>query len=190
MFTESDFQEAAAKIHGDVAAIKAVARVESSGDGFLPGDGRPTILFESHEFHKRTGGKYDEMSPNLSTDTWVHNYEPAGVHQWERLAEAMTLDPIAAVESASWGAFQIMGYHAKDCGYAGVEDFVEAMKASEGKQLEAFIHLLMSQHWAQYLNVHDWAAFALHYNGPGYKQNRYDGKLAAAYAAAHATLGA
>ncbi|TWH25864.1 MULTISPECIES: N-acetylmuramidase domain-containing protein [unclassified Aminobacter] len=34
----------------------------------------------------------------------------------------------------------------------------------------------------QVMGAHDWAAFARGYNGPAYRRNRYDTKLAAAYA--------
>ena len=34
---------------------------------------------------------------------------------------------------------------------------------------------------AEYLKTKDWATFALRYNGSGYKANRYDTRLQAAY---------
>ncbi|WP_262919099.1 N-acetylmuramidase family protein [Niabella hibiscisoli] len=49
ILTEKDFQDAARQLNCEVAAIKAVAEVESKGDGFLP-TGEPKILFERHIF--------------------------------------------------------------------------------------------------------------------------------------------
>lgn len=48
----------------------------------------------------------------------------------------------AALESASWGAFQIMGYHWQRLGYASVQDFVTAMSASESQQFEVFTRFI------------------------------------------------
>ena len=50
--TIKDYQKAAKELNCEVAAIRAVAEVESLKGGFLP-DGRPKILFERHVFHQR-----------------------------------------------------------------------------------------------------------------------------------------
>ena len=62
---EKDFQKAAKALNCDVAAIKAVAEVESKQDGFLPTD-EPIILFERHIFSKLTKGIFDTSNPNIS----------------------------------------------------------------------------------------------------------------------------
>ena len=64
----------------------------------------------------------------------------AGEHQ--RLAQARMIDPVCANESASWGAFQIMGYHALHLGYASVDEFVQLMSRDENQQFEAFIRFI------------------------------------------------
>jgi hypothetical protein len=179
--TEDDFAKAAQSLRCEVAAVKAVTEVESHGEGFLP-DGRPVILFESHEFHKLTGGQYDADHANISTAAWVHNYGPAGAHQWDRLNEALELDRSAALKSTSWGLFQLMGFNYQACGFNSVTDFVAAMQQSEGQQLLAFVNFLLRTGLAIHLVARSWAKFAVGYNGPGYRQNHYDTKLAAAYA--------
>ena len=55
--TPADYERAAAALGCEVAAIRAVAAMESSGDGFLP-DGRPTILFDAHVFNRLTAGRF------------------------------------------------------------------------------------------------------------------------------------
>ncbi|AZA64465.1 DUF3380 domain-containing protein [Chryseobacterium carnipullorum] len=55
--TEQDYINAAKELGCEVAAIKAVAEVESRGSGFLS-SGEPKILFERHRFYKYTNGKY------------------------------------------------------------------------------------------------------------------------------------
>ena len=93
----------------------------------------------------------------------------------------MTLNPAAACESASFGKFQIMGFHWKACGFKSVFDFVRANYHSEAEQLGCFIDFLRSRGLDKHLITKNWAAFALGYNGSGYKMNKYDTKMADAY---------
>jgi hypothetical protein len=64
MRTEADFEQAAALLKCDVAAIKAVAEVESSSNGFLS-DGRVKILFEGHQNFK----SWDSTFPSSDLKT-------------------------------------------------------------------------------------------------------------------------
>jgi hypothetical protein len=86
-----------------------------------------------------------------------------------------------AMASASWGAFQIMGFNHRSCGFATASDFAQSLSLSAANQLEAFLEFCKSKHAARYLKSKDWAGFALHYNGPDYARNHYDTNLAAAY---------
>jgi LysM repeat protein len=180
--SEADYTAAARLLRVDVASIKAVAEVEARGSGFLP-SGRAKILFEAHVFSARTGHRYDASHPGISSRRWNRAlYGAGGEHQWQRFEEAYRLDPQAAMQSASWGRFQIMGFNHRAAGYASVQSFVVAMQRSEGAQLQAFARFIEanpSMHQA--LQRHDWAAFARAYNGPGYAQNDYDTRIAAAY---------
>jgi|GEM_PF-1072810 len=174
---EADFARAADAIGCDVAAVKAVSEVESAGAGFQA-DGRPRILFEAHVFSRRTNGVYDLSHPNISAPRWDRSlYGSGGARQYERLEAAMALDRNAALASASWGLFQIMGFNFEVCGFVSVTAFVTAMKTSEGRQLDAFVAFLKSNRLDAPLRAHDWAAFARGYNGPGYAENDYDVKL-------------
>ena len=177
--TESDFQRAANRLRCEVAAIKAVAQVESRGAGFY-GDGFPVILFERHIFRRETKGKYTRTHPHLSGP--AGNYGPAGKNQRVKFSQAFTLDPEAAMRSCSWGKFQIMGFNHKACGYATVGEFVDAMKESEGKHLDAFVAFVISQKLDKHLRDKNWANFARGYNGTGYAKNKYDIKMRDAYA--------
>jgi len=181
MLTDGNYKQAAEELGCEVAAILAVISVESAGDGFLP-DGRPKILFEAHIFHRYTKGRFDTTHPHLSSPTWNRKLYKGGAGEYDRLEEAISLDRRAAIMSASWGAFQIMGFNLAGCGFTNVEDFVAAMRASERRQLEAFIEFIKSQHLDDELRQRDWATFARIYNGPSYKANRYDEKPAKAYA--------
>ena len=181
--TEADYQQAAQKLGCEVAAVKAVAEVESGPHGaFLP-SGDPVILFERHKFHQFTGGKYDQTNPGISNRT-PGGYGPVS-QQHARLQEAAALDPDAALMSCSWGRFQVMGFHWQDLGYPSLKDFVDGMYVSEANHLDAFVRYVDKNGLAQHLKNRNWAAFALGYNGKDYKINKYDDKLAAAYKKYH-----
>lgn len=177
--TDQALREAAKTLNVELAVIRAVDEVESRGEGFLP-DGRIKILFERHKFHAFTKGKYDASHPNIS------NAKPGGYgsvkSQYARFSKAFELDKEAAMKSASWGRYQIMGFNYADAGFGSVGSFVDAMKTGEDAQLKAFVNIIRSWGLAPELREHKWASFARQYNGPAYKRNKYDEKLAAAYA--------
>jgi len=177
---EADYEWAAESLQVDIALVKAVAQVESTGSGFLQ-DGRPRILFEAHRFSKLTAGTYDSTHPTISSPTWSRSLYRGGAAEYERLGEAIRADADAASRSTSWGKFQILGENFKAAGYGSVEAFVEGMFVSERKQLEAFVAFLKASNLQDPLRRHDWAAFANGYNGSGYASNSYDQRLEAAY---------
>lgn len=168
------------------AMLKAFAVVESSGDGFLP-DGRPKILFEGHIFWRQliiagiepknhTAGNEDILYPS-----WDKSKYKGAASEYTRLEKAIKIHKQAALKSASWGMFQIMGFNHKICGFDTVEMFVDAMYKSEQDQLMACINFLINNRLLKYFADHNWKAIASRYNGPGYAQNQYDIKLQNAY---------
>ena len=168
---------AARSIGCDVAAVQAVIDVESRG-GFYQ-DTRPKILFERHVFSERTRRRFDARYPDISSRT-PGGYS-GGPAEYGRLARAIALDRHAALESASWGAFQIMGYHYDTLGCSDVDMFCRRMCTSEDDQLQAFVGFVKANRLDDELCRRDWTAFARGYNGAAYARNRYDVKLAAAY---------
>jgi len=188
--SQSDIDQVAAASRLPAATVRAVYKVESAGSGFW--GLRPKILFEGHVFWqrlKRRGkdpAKLAAGNENVLYPKWDRAKYAGGPGEYARLEQAQRIDSGAALESASWGLFQILGYHAADIGYGQVEAFVERMQANERAQLEAFSRFIEKQTYdhqplAYWLRVRDWRRFARAYNGPGYAQNRYDEKLAAAY---------
>ncbi len=155
------------------AELWTVLLVEASGWGFLP-DRRPKILYERHIFHRLTGGRFDDGD---ISDPKAGGYGATGAPQYARLAKAIALDRTAALQSASWGAGQIMGMNFALAGFADVEAMVAAMSDSEDAQLAAVAAYLSGSKLTAALQAHDWAAFARGYNGPAYKKNQYDTKL-------------
>src|SRR5215210_1762377 len=130
--------KAASDLGCDVAAVKAVIDVESRG-GFLD-DKRPKILFERHYFCRLTKGQHDAAAPDVSSKA-AGGYK-GGKREYDRLSQAMALNEDAAMQSASWGAFQIMGAHFDKLGFASVGAFCDAMCESEDKQLDVFVRFV------------------------------------------------
>jgi hypothetical protein len=183
--TDDDLVKAADTLGVSVAAIRAVNEVESRGEGFLP-DGRPVILFERHVFYKRLKARgFDADAPAAKYPNIVAP-TPGGymgkAAEYTRLAIAERIDADAALESASWGAFQIMGYHWKALEYSSIADFVARMRRNEADHLDAFVRFIAADTvLLAALKGKRWAAFAKDYNGPDYARNLYDLKLARAF---------
>ena len=176
--TAQAIEACAQKLSVQPADLWTVLRVEARGCGYFA-DRRPVILFERHIFSRRTQGRFDAQAPDLSNPK-AGGYA-GGVAEYQRLERAMALDEQAALESASWGMAQVMGFHASDLGYGTVDAFVRRMMASEDEQLGALTAFLLRNDLAQPLREHQWATFARGYNGSGYAKNQYDKKLADAY---------
>lgn len=166
------------------ACLRAVAAVESSGSGFMRSPSQlPKILFEGHIFHRRTQGRFGASHPGLSYPRWDRTkYSGSVAGEWKRLDAACALDRAAALASASWGAFQIMGFNHALCGFDDVEAFVCAHKESADAQLAAFARFISRPRLLNALRGRNWQGFAAAYNGPDFAKNRYDTKLATAYA--------
>ncbi|MBH9739520.1 N-acetylmuramidase family protein [Vibrio navarrensis] len=103
------------------------------------------------------------------------------VLEYARLNKVIDLNPNAAIQSASWGRFQIMGFNFKLAGYSTAEAFVEGMFKSERSQLNAFLTFVEKSGLVEHIRDKNWAAFARGYNGSQYQQNQYDLKLEKAY---------
>ena len=169
---------AATHVGVDPEVLWSVVVVETSGCGFLP-DRRPAILFERHIFRDRTGRRFNASHPDISGP--AGGYGPSGAHQFERLEEAIACDRRAALESASWGLGQVMGFNATLAGFRDVEDMVAQMMRGENEQILSMASFIRARNMHTALQRRDWTAFAASYNGPAYTKNRYHTKLAAAH---------
>lgn len=186
--TEEAIREAANNLGVDVACVKAVAEVESLGNGFNS-TGMVKILFERHKFYKFIAQKYGvpkanqlaAMHPDICSPK-AGGYTSSTATEHKRLDKAIAIDRECAMKSASWGRFQVMGFNYATAGFANVEDFCVAMWKSEDEHLRAFVNFIKADaNMHRHLKNRNWAAFANAYNGPAYAQNKYDTKLAAAY---------
>ncbi|WP_310463540.1 N-acetylmuramidase family protein [Sphaerotilus sp.] len=186
MLSAKDLADAAQVLGCEVAAVRAVAEVESRGAGF-DALKRPTILYERHVFARCTvpPGTFDAAHPDLSG---LHNPYPRGGYgtrdqQYGKLARALPLDRDAALKAASWGVFQILGENHKACGFTTVASFVRAMTVSDAEHLKAFVQFVRNNaKLLKAIRSRNWAAFAEGYNGRDYATFQYDQKMATAYA--------
>lgn len=177
--SENGIKDAGKTLSVGIPALLAVMTVETKGCGFLP-DRRPLILFERHWFRKLTNGKFDAVAPDLSNPVWG-GYGASGAYQYERLERAIKLDRRAALESASWGLGQVMGFNARVVGFGSVETMVSAMCESEDSQIKGMIGFIANNGLAPLLKKGDWREFARRYNGPDFQKNKYDQRLALAH---------
>ncbi|WP_238066557.1 N-acetylmuramidase domain-containing protein [Pseudomonas shirazica] len=202
LLKNADMVRAADRLGVPLAAVYALNEVESKGRGFLD-NGKPVILYERHIMYvrlqkiRRNCDDLDELEQltyqlQQRADELAKQF-PAlvnpkfggyigGTAEHQRLAHARMLDEQAALESCSWGAFQVMGFHWKRLGYPSVQAFVEAMSRSESDQLEAFVRYIEADPTLlKALKSLKWAKVAELYNGPDYKRNLYDVKLQRAF---------
>lgn len=186
--TESDYEEVAAGLGVEVAAIKSVVLIEAGPGlkGFYQ-PGMPIINFDLTMFRKYAGrhgvklSAYRKSHAIVFSSPDVSRYGSRQAAQHARLASAMEIDSVSAIEGTFWGMFQIGGFNWRNCGCESIGEFVERMSLSEREQLDLFAAFITRCGMVKYLKARNWAAFALRYNGPSYKQRGYDAKMAAAY---------
>lgn len=189
LLRQIDLVDAADRLGVELAAVMAVNEVESRGKGFHfggPRNGVPIILFERHIMRRQLQHHGINPLPYQRAQPDIVNGSPGGYiggyREHNRRERAGEIHTGASIESASWGLFQIMGFHWKRLGYESAENYAADMAINEANQLDAFVRFVEKDkgiHAA--LRRHDWAGFASRYNGPNYAANDYDTKLAAAY---------
>lgn len=182
--SESDFINAAKRLDAPVWAVRAVAEVESNGSGFLA-DGRVKVQFEPHVMYQRLKERFDQARadrelaahPDLVARK-AGSYQSLDREDKDMNRAATIIDRACALESASWGAFQIMGYHWQTLGFGTLQEFINKQYSAAG-QLDCFVRFILADsRLVRALQQSEWATFARIYNGPGYQKNNYDTKLA------------
>ena len=114
LLKESDLVEGAKRLGVPVIVIKAIAEVETLGEGYLP-NGKPKILFERHRMYFYLNQKFGKTKANalMAKHPNIVNTKTGGYHggsaEYTRLSQAKQLDESCALQSASWVRFQLMG---------------------------------------------------------------------------------
>lgn len=189
MFTKNTIKrvsDRAKQIGVDPAALLAVAEVESGGKPFwvVNGDSLPPARFEGHYFYRLLPKNKRDRAVQLG----LAHPKAGGVKNprsyagvYDLIERAAKIDKAAAYMSTSWGVGQVMGENWKDLGYSSVYDLVEQNKKSVDGQIESMTRFIEKNGLVDELQRRDWASFARRYNGPGYRKNAYDTKMAQAY---------
>jgi hypothetical protein len=174
--SQHGFDEVARQLDVDPESLWSLLTVETRGFGFLP-DRRPKILYERHIFHRRTGGTFSMSHPDIS-GKGAGGYATDTAGEYDRLTRAMVLDDRAALESASWGLGQVMGFNASTLGYPAVQDMVISFLSGEDAQLDGSRRFIAANGaLATAFRARRWATVAFFYNGEDYARNQYDVKL-------------
>lgn len=161
--------------------LHAVLDTETSGSGF-DAQGRPKMLFEPHILYRNLSGQKRKAAVTLGLAYPKWGQHPYPADSYPRLIKAVAIDETAALRSASWGLGQILGENFHAAGFDSPQAMVNAFMAGEAEQLAGMVAFIKADHLDDELRAHRWAAFARGYNGASYAKNRYDAKLAAAYA--------
>ncbi|HJV75798.1 MAG TPA: N-acetylmuramidase family protein, partial [Noviherbaspirillum sp.] len=173
--TQADIEAAAKELGCDEGLIYAIAKQESLSSSFFKLGNRtvPKILYERHQFRNKTrpsktaASPYEKKYPDIcgpaytrakknTKGEWIHYksgavltehdvYGPGGIHQYKRLSKAYQLDWSAALQSCSWGKFQIMGFNYEAAGFRDVISFTKAMSRSETEHIKAFLKFAKSR---------------------------------------------
>ena len=182
--TYSQFLYTANQLKLEPATLQAISKVESGGDCFLP-DGRPKIVFYGHIFWNQlinAGLKPEEFVEG--NEDILHQYLDKTKYseslEYERQERAANIHERAALLSASYGAFRIMGFNYAQCGFTSIEAFVDSMK-EESLQLLAFAQFIKKNGLLIDLQEKNWSNFAHKYNVFAFKENNYAFKLQKQY---------
>lgn len=188
---DQDYKDAAKRLNVPELIIRTFGAVEGLGCGFLD-DGRPKILYERHRMYFYLKQKYGEdyakqqavKTPNI-VNTLTGGYV-GNSGEYARLEQAKQIDLECALQSCSWGQFQIMGENFKALGYSSIQDFVQQQYDSESKQLDAFLRFVETKtgiinakpvKLLDALQAENWDVVFTLYNGSNYKKLGYQAKF-------------
>lgn len=191
--------------------VKAVIEVESAGRGHLKnGDAKILFeghlfwrLLKNKGMSDEELEKLQKTNKDILYRSWTREFYKGGVGEYDRLERAKKIDPKLAVYSASWGLFQILGENLEhniksrigpgEDQYADWEDFEPKQHEHEKYHFLDFLAFITTKKFKNKALVdfisenensngnYNWANFAHGYNGSGYKANKYDIRLQAAY---------
>ena len=182
--TDAELSAYAARLGGSLKQIRAVSAVESGGAGYDV-SGHPKLLWERHHFWKRLQLALPLISNPKAGGYTLDANRNGRNDSWEKLCEAAMYAPMWAIESCSWGKFQVMGFWWEKLGYDSAIDFAWSIRESEAGHYEALIRYiqfnkLTGAFRALSTDPETCRNFAAGYNGSGYRKFNYHVKLASA----------
>ncbi|WP_304590037.1 N-acetylmuramidase domain-containing protein [Burkholderia anthina] len=104
------------------------------------------------------------------------DYGGGNLHQYEKLIRAAALDFDIAIQSCSWGGFQILGEYYDSCGCSTPAEFADKFMSGTDGQMEIFIQFMKKLKGAavEGLRDHKWEQVAASYNGGGWRKHNPD----------------
>lgn len=178
--TDEDFEIIAKELGVEVAAIKAVVKIEAGPklQGFwapgVPVANYAKVLFD--KYNRKTKGR------KIKDGKVPEGLTGYALKEWTSLTNARKINADAADMGTYWGMFQIGGFNYKLCGCESVEEMVKKICHSEFSQLEMFAVFIRNSGMLESLQKKDWASFARKYNGPSYAKRGYHTRMAKEYA--------
>lgn len=163
-------RDGANKLDIPESVAAAIVAIESSGNGFSS-NGKMIIRYEPHIFKRYAGVESPAKRGSQAKE-------------YESFENARKIDDTAAHMAISMGLAQIMGFNHKTLGYSSPQQMFAAMSKSIEPQIAGMFKFIQSK--KSLVNAArnaDFATFAHGYNGPGYRANKYDTKMATAKAA-------
>lgn len=157
--TNKEVRAIAERVGLTFAELRTFIEVESGGTGFI--NNRIVIQFEPSWFKKK--------APFAPSGLWSLNKVENQTKEYQAFSDAFFKNPLAAMESTSWGVGQIMGFHYKRLGYKSVGDMVDDFKRGEYQQVEGIAKFIKTDaSLFSAIKAKNWHLVAVKYNGAGY----------------------
>lgn len=163
-----------------LAVLQTIWQIESRQVALL--NGRHLIRIEAGKWEKFGGDKRElprPLNPGGDTPATTITGQALRYENFEALQE---IDPIRTIAASSHGGPQIMGYWAERCGFQDERAFFLWMAKGAPAQLVAmsrFIRHPKNEDLRRAMIAKDPDAIGFHWNGPRYKDNDYQKKVAA-----------
>ena len=172
---DNDYEIAAKELGIEKEVLMAIAKQESKGSSFQAVK-QATILFERHKMYSllikkgNTKASVDALSIEHPS---IVNKNSGGYNDmtsYDKLKTAKSIDYDCAVQSCSWGKFQVMGFHYANL-YSSPRELEKAMNMCELQQFKYFVlYLKKTNGMVNALKSKNWEEIATLYNGPKWKE--------------------
>ena len=172
---DNDYEIAAKELGIEKEVLMAIAKQESKGSSFQAVK-QATILFERHKMYSllikkgNTKASVDALSIKHPS---IVNKNSGGYNDmtsYDKLKTAKSIDYDCAIQSCSWGKFQVMGFHYANL-YSSPRELEKAMNMCELQQFKYFVlYLKKTNGMVDALKNKNWEGIATLYNGSKWKE--------------------
>ena len=173
--SDNDYETAAKELGVEKEVLMAISKQESKGSSFKAAK-QATILFERHKMYylliKKGNTKASVDALSIEHPSIV-NKNSGGYNDmtsYDKLKTAKSIDYDCAVQSCSWGKFQVMGFHYANL-YSSPRELEKAMNMCELQQFKYFVlYLKKTNGMVDALKNKNWEGIATLYNGSKWKE--------------------